>query len=288
MRRQSLFQLIALLFAATAGVAGAQVETGIDTALAVAVDVSQSVDQERYALQIEGIARALEDPQVIAAITSGQRAAILFAMIAWSDTPVVVVPWEKIASAADASRVAAMVRAVPQKGGEFTCLARMLRNFSDTQLPTIPMPAARVVIDVSGDGIDNCNVRSTIDDERRRLVDAGVTINGLPIMVPGENDIVGAGAYRQPGFGLNEVGPGTDTTTLDAYFKEHVIGGPGAFILPANGYADFGRAIVRKFVTEVSSIDAGAVEAKLRAAEQAAGPLGSPPARQAPLVCSER
>ena len=244
----------ALLLAASCLPASAQVEPVVDTALAVAVDVSQSVDQERYALQVEGIARALEDPQVIAAITSGQRAAILFAMIAWSDAPVVVVPWQKIASASDAARVAAMVRAVPYTGGEFTCLARMLRHFSDTQLPTIPMPAGRVVIDVSGDGIDNCNVRSSIDDERKRLVDAGVTINGLPIVVPGENDIVGAGAYRQPGFGLNDVGPGTDTTTLDDYFTEHVIGGPGAFILPANGYADFGRAILRKFVTEISRL----------------------------------
>lgn len=252
--RQRFCRLIALLIAATAGTDVAQSEPTVDTALAVAIDVSQSVDQERYALQIEGIARALEDPQVITAITSGQRAAILFSMIAWSDSPVIVVPWEMIASAADASRVAAMVRAVPYQGGEFTCLARMLRTFSDTQLPTIPVPAARVVIDVSGDGIDNCNVRSSIDDERRRLVDAGVTINGLPIMVPGENDIVGAGAYRQPGFGLNDVGPGTDATTLDAYFKNHVIGGPGAFIMPANGYPDFARAIARKFVTEISRL----------------------------------
>lgn len=252
--RSHFLWLIFVLLAAPSGIARAQDASGVDTALAVAVDVSQSVDHERYALQVEGIARALEDPQVVAAITSGQRAAILFSMIAWSDAPKMVVPWQKIASAEDAARVAELVRAVPHVGGEFTCLARMFRHFSDTLLPTIPMPATRVVIDVSGDGIDNCNVRSSIDDERKRLVDAGVTINGLPIMVAGENDVVGAGAYRRPGFGLSDVGPGTDTTTLDAYYTDHVIGGPGAFILPANGYADFGRAIARKFVTEISGL----------------------------------
>jgi hypothetical protein len=225
----------------------------VDTALAVAVDVSQSVDRERYTLQMEGIARALETPEVVNAITSGRRAVILFSVIVWSDAPVIVVPWQKIGSAGDAARVAAMVRAVPHQGGEFTCLARMLRNFADSVLPVLPARAQRVIVDVSGDGIDNCSIRTSIDEQRDRLIAAGVTINGLPILVPGENDTVGEGAYRAPGFGFGPVGPGSDATTLDAYFKDHVIGGAGAFILPAQGYADFGRAITRKFVTEISS-----------------------------------
>lgn len=249
-----LRNLIFLFLAAFApGVAHAGDASGIDTALAVAVDVSQSVDEDRYKLQMEGIAQALEAKDVVNAITSGRHAAILFSMIAWSDAPEMIVPWQRIGSAEDAARVAAMVRAVPHKGGEFTCMARMLRNFGDSILPALPLRADRVIVDVSGDGIDNCNVRSSIDDERDRLVAAGVTINGLPIMVPGENDVVGEGAYRAPGFGFERVGPGTDATTLDAYFKDHVIGGSGAFILPAQGYPDFGRAITRKFVTEISS-----------------------------------
>lgn len=246
--------VIGSLLVALLGRALADASTdAVDTALAVAVDVSQSVDAERYRLQMEGMALALEDKTVIDAITSGQNAAILFALIAWSDAPDMVVPWQRIASADDARRVAGMVRALPHKGGEFTCLARMLRNLGDSVLPNLPVRANRVVVDVSGDGIDNCNVRTAIDPERDRLVAAGVTINGLPIMVPGENDIVGEGAYRAPGFGFDRVGPGTDATTLDAYFRDHVIGGPGAFILQAQGYGDFGRAITRKFVTEISS-----------------------------------
>ncbi len=174
---------------------------------------------------------ALEDAEVVAAITSGRRASILFSIITWSDAPEMVLPWRHIASAEDARIAAAEIRAIPHKSGEFTCLARMLRNVSDSVLPTLPMPATRAVIDVSGDGVDNCSVRTAIDTERDRLVAAGVTINGLPILVPGENDIVGEGAYRAPGFGFDRVGPGTDATTLDAYFRDHVIGGPGAFIL---------------------------------------------------------
>lgn len=244
--------IVLLTFCAGLALTARSQSESVDTALIVAVDVSQSVDQQRYVLQMEGIAQALEDLEVVKAITSGQNAAILFSIIAWSDAPDIVVPWARIASAEDARRIAARVRALPYKGGEFTCVARMLRHVSDSVVPTLPVTASRIVIDVSGDGIDNCSVRTAIDAERDRLVERGVAINGLPILVPGENDIVGEGAYRAPGFGFDRVGPGTDATTLDAYFRDHVIGGPGSFIMPAQGYADFSRAIKRKFVVEIS------------------------------------
>jgi hypothetical protein len=248
--RRFLTLLISLVLASGAM---AQLRTdGVDTALVVAIDVSESVDAQRYKLQMEGVAQALENPEVVRAITSGQRAAILFAVVQWSDAPELTVPWQRIGSAEDARRVAAMVRALPHKGGEFTCLSRLFRYATDSLLPALPVPAARVIVDVSGDGIDNCNVRASIDEARDTLVASGATINGLPILVPGENDIVGEGAYRAPGFGFDRVGPGTDATTLEAYFTAHVIGGPGAFLLAAQGYSDFGRAIARKFVVEIS------------------------------------
>ena len=57
----------------------AQESAAVDTALLLAVDVSQSVDADRYRLQMEGIARALEDNGVIDAITGGPQGAILLA-----------------------------------------------------------------------------------------------------------------------------------------------------------------------------------------------------------------
>ncbi len=57
----------------------------VDTALIVAVDVSNSVDDTRYKLQMEGIAQALEDPGVIQAIVGGAKGGILFSMITWAD-----------------------------------------------------------------------------------------------------------------------------------------------------------------------------------------------------------
>jgi hypothetical protein len=234
----------------------AHADSGVDTALIVSVDVSQSVDADRYRLQMEGIAQAIEDPGVVASIAGGDRGAILFSMVTWADKADLALNWQRIASQADASRVAALVRSLPQVGGEFTCLGRMMHTVAASIVPHIPVPASRVVVDVSGDGVDNCSDRNEVHAERDAVLESGATINGLPIIVAGENDIVGTGAYRAPGYGLRELSRESDQdgTTLDQWFKDHVVGGPAAFVLAAQGYADFGRAFRRKFVTEISAL----------------------------------
>lgn len=229
-------------------------EPQVDTALVIAVDVSQSVDDSRYKLQMDGIASALEDPSVIAAITGGINGKIIVSLIAWSDSAETMLPWQSIESSADAIAVAMKIRALPVRRGGFTCMARVLETLPIVILNDMPSTALRTVIDVSGDGIDNCAERTRSDQARDALVASGVTINGLPIIVAGENEVVGSGAYRAPSYGLGNLGPDTDTTTVDAWYSEHVIGGPGAFLMKANGYEDFGRAFRQKFVTEISSL----------------------------------
>lgn len=237
----------------------APAEALVDTALIVAVDVSQSVDEARYRLQMEGVAQALEDPGVLAAVLGGPNGGILVTVVAWADQAQQVLGWERIASKADATAVAQKVRALPHTGGEFTCMARMMRSVALDIIPAVPIKAHRVVLDVSGDGIDNCSDRDSLHEERERVLALGATVNGLPIIVPGENDIVGPGAYRAPGYGFRELPqrPDQENTTLDQWFKDHVIGGPGTFVMTAQGYGDFGRALRQKFVTEISVNSSG-------------------------------
>ena len=111
---------------------------------------------------------------------------------------------------------------------------------SDKVVTQIPVKAYRIVVDVSGDGSDNCNNLEPIDAIRDELVNWGVTVNGLPILEGGEKE------------------------TLEDWYKEHVKGGVGSFVLPANGFEDFGRAIRQKFVIEMSGIEPA--EYKRRAA----------------------
>ena len=215
----------------------------VDTALIVSVDVSNSVDDARYKLQMEGIAKALEDPGVIEAITGGSSGGILFSMVTWADKPAFVIPWIRIANKADALAAAQRVRKLPHQGGEFTCMTRMLRSANDKIVPQIPAKAARVVIDVSGDGPDNCNADEPIEKVRDELVANGVTINGLPILL----DTPEAGAL------LPKAVPG-GKPPLEQWYRQHVMAGPGSFVLPALGYSDFERAIRQKFVIEMSGV----------------------------------
>ncbi|WP_291163428.1 DUF1194 domain-containing protein [Hyphomicrobium sp.] len=215
----------------------------VDTALVVSVDVSNSVDDARYRLQMEGIAKALEDPGVIEAITGGSAGGILFSMVTWADTPSFVIPWIRIANKADALAAAKRVRSLQRQGGEFTCMTRMLRSANDKIVPQVPAKAARIIIDVSGDGPDNCNAEEPIETVRDELVANGVTINGLPILLDTPEDSAL----------LPKAVPG-GPPPLEQWYREHVMGGPGSFVLPAQGYGDFERAIRQKFVIEVSGL----------------------------------
>jgi hypothetical protein len=232
----------------------------VDVALVVSVDVSQSVDDTRYRLQMEGIAEALEDPGVIGTVTGGTHGAILFAMVAWADRSEIAVPWVVIDSAAAARAVAAEVRTLRRFGGEFTCLADMLTALPDIALAEMPARPDRIVVDVSGDGVDNCAGERAVAEARDGLVARGVTVNGLPIVEDRER-MVGGGAYRKPGHGMNYLRPleTQEQLTLEDWYRTFVMGGERAFILVADGYADFARAMRAKFVTEISALPAGRV-----------------------------
>lgn len=208
----------------------------VDTALVVSVDVSNSVDEKRYRLQMEGIAKALEDPGVVAAITTGPQAAILFSIMTWADRSEMTLPWVRISSAAEARAVAARIRKLPRVKGEFTCVSRMLRNVADKVVPQIPAVANRVVIDVSGDGHDDCNPVEPVGAVRDELVAGKVVINGLPIL------------------------DGDEGKTIEDWYRTNVMGGVGSFVIAANGYGDFERAIRQKFVVEISGVQVGRVQ----------------------------
>lgn len=200
----------------------------VDTALLLAVDVSNSVDDRRYYLQMEGIAKALEDKSVISAITNGPQGAILFSILAWSDRTEIAVPWVRISNAEEARALAQRIRKLPRITGHFTCVSKALRTIADKVVPQIPAKATRKVIDVSGDGKEDCNPEEPPEDVRDELVASKVTINGLPIL------------------------DGSEAATIEEWYRAHVMGGIGSFVIPADGYGDFERAIRQKFIVEIS------------------------------------
>lgn len=225
----------ALLAAASALASPVRAAEGpVDLQLVLAIDVSRSIDEEEARLQREGYRAAMADPAVTAAITGGILGAIAVAYFEWAayNAQRLVLPWTRIASAAEADAWSQRLAASPRESMSWTSLSGALR-FARQVLAECPWEGTRRVVDVSGDGVNNNGPPP--EAERDRLVAEGVTINGLPIV----ND--------RPNFGMRP------TDDLEAFYRNAVIGGPGAFVILAADFQSFGDAIRRKLVQEIAA-----------------------------------
>ena len=199
-----------------------------DMALVLAVDVSGSVDDDRFKLQREGIAAALESDDFSAAIASGVNQTIEMAVIEWAEEQRVVLPWTVIHGHGELAALAGRLRragrswvhTMTDPGGGIAAAERLLA--------TPPLVAGRQVIDVSGDGRQNTGELSAAD-ARDAAVSHGITLNGLPIT-----------SGDDPG--------------VDGWYRVNVIGGPGAFLVVANGYDAFADAFRQKLTAEVAGL----------------------------------
>jgi hypothetical protein len=199
----------------------------VDLQLVLAVDASGSVDQVRFELQKRGYAAAFRHARVLQAIRSGPNQAIAATMVQWTGPTlqIQVVGWTKIGEPETAAAFAAAIEGAPrQLFGGGTSISGAI-DYGSTLFPRSPFRAGRRVIDVSGDGSNNRGRPANL--ARDEAVAAGLGINGLPILA------------LEP--------------DLDRYYYDNVIGGPGAFVVPAQSYETFADAILKKLITEIAS-----------------------------------
>jgi hypothetical protein len=221
--------------ALAAGAARAQPSSDVDLLLVLAVDVSGSVTEEEAQLQRGGYCGAMVDREVLAAIAGGMAGAIAVAYVEWAryDFQDLVIPWTRIATDAEAREWAGRLQDSPLHSVYGTSLSGALA-FAGRLLESSPFQSERHVIDISGDGANNNGPPA--ERERDGLVAAGVTINGLPII------------NRNPRFGRLEL-------DVDQYYRDSIIGGPGAFLIVAEDFGAFADAIKRKLVQEIAALD---------------------------------
>ena len=197
----------------------------VDIEMVLAVDISSSVDDSEYDLQMTGLAAAFRHPEVIAAIESLDSGGIAMAVVQWSGTWAqdVVVDWSQISDVEGAARFADLILAAPRAfAGGATSISGAI-HFGLRQLQSNDFNGNHLVINVMGDGRGNDGPLPT--SVRDRALSLGVTINGLAII------------NEQP--------------FVDSYYEENVIGGVDAFVLHAEDYLDFARAILEKLVREI-------------------------------------
>ncbi len=205
----------------------------VDVELVIAVDVSYSMDPDEQALQREGYIMALTSREFMQALREGANGKVAITYFEWAGEfdQKIVMPWRLIEGPESADAVAAEIARAPYRRASRTSISGGLR-FAKTLFDTSGYRGLRRVIDVSGDGANNAGplVVPTRDD----VLAAGITINGLPIM-------------------LNRPNVGTmDIENLDVYYEDCVIGGAGAFVVPIRERAKFIEATRTKLILEVA------------------------------------
>jgi hypothetical protein len=228
---------VAILFSSSATTVFAET---VDLAVVLAADVSRSVDDDEFKLQRQGYAGALTNPRVLQAIAGGHAGSIAICFIEWSgpDEQQVVAPWTVIRDGETAVSFAAVLLSAPRSFVGRTSISAAL-DFSLNYFSGASFTAERRVIDVSGDGTNNSG--RPVTDARDAVLAAGITINGLAII--NEHPNPGYFAHTQPPEGLPE------------YYRQNVIGGPGAFLLVVRDFSTFGEAMTNKLVSEIAAVN---------------------------------
>ena len=245
--RRCLFRLAVLMLVWAAAPSVARAEVEVDLALVIAVDVSFSMDTDEQNLQREGFIEAFRSPVVHDAIRRGAVGRIAVAYMEWagSSDQRILLPWAVIDGPDTASAFANELSLKPTRRASRTSISGAL-DFAAKMQDESGFTAVRRVIDVSGDGPNNQG--RPVLAARADALARNITINGLPIMLKG------AGYF--------------DIQDLDLDYRDCVIGGQGAFMVPAKDKAQFRDAVKTKIIMEIASTPAPG-----RAAEVEGGSL---------------
>jgi len=201
-----------------------------DLALALAVDVSGSVDSNEYRLQMDGLAAGLRDPIVSEALVRAQAQVML---VHWSGSTrqVTSIPWTQIAGFGDLEQLARAIEVSPRPWRNFSTAVGEALLHAGAGFAQVP-ECHRRVIDVSGDGPSNEGVAPA--EVQSRLREWGITVNAIAIEA------------TEP--------------ELTAWFFENVIRGEGAFVITARDFHEYPSKIRRKLLREVVEQTAGLKE----------------------------
>jgi len=204
----------------------------VDLKLVLATDVSRSMDNEEFQIERDGTAAAFADPEVIKAIQSGSLGRVAVAMFDFSSPQFdkLVVDWQIVKDKASADAFAAKVRNAPRSFGRRTSVSSALQ-FGSLMLEASEkdFTSTRRVIDVSGDGPNNDG--DSMMEAHEKTIAQGIVINGLPVMDERAN-----GYFPD----------------LDKYYAGCVAGGRGSFVVVVHNYKDYGNAMRRKLILEIS------------------------------------
>src|SRR5271169_1758545 len=219
----------------SAGLAEKENAPTVDVELAIAVDVSYSMDLDELAVQREGYAQAIVSKEFLQALRSLPNGKISVTYFEWaaSSDQKIIIPWRVIDGPETADAVAEEIMKTPIRRASRTSISGAI-YFALPLFEANPYRGLRRVIDISGDGPNNNG--APITPARDTALAKGITINGLPIMV------------KEPSYST------MDIENLDWYYEDCVIGGPGSFVVAIKDREKFKEAIRTKLLLEVAGL----------------------------------
>ena len=223
----------ALATVAMVSLAGGIVQAGCRQALTLGLDVSGSVNQAEYALQMQGLANALMHPEVQAALLSIPSANVRLAVYEWSgpESHRLTLPWAEIDSPDAIAAAAARLRMAARPSGDPSTAIGASMLYGGALLAG-QGDCPKRTLDLSGDGKSNTGPHPR---EIGNSTLGGITVNGLVIGPPSGQDL-------------------GDLAELSAYYQAYVLRGADAFVETARGFADFEAAMVRKLKRELQGL----------------------------------
>ena len=220
------------------GSPAAHADEEVDLLLVLCSDVSRSIDTPKFYLQRDGYADAIMNPRVLQAIRSGAIGKIAVSFVQWSGVGAqkVTIDWTVVHDEATARDFSAQISEAPRAFADRTSISDSI-DFAVRHLDRAPFKSSRRTIDISGDGTNNSG--RDVSAARDGALAKGVTINGLVIL-----------SERPMSWNADHTNP---PGGLDSYYRNNVIGGPGAFVMVAENFNSFGDAILNKLIAEIAA-----------------------------------
>jgi hypothetical protein len=189
-------------------------------------------------LQRDGYVSALTSREFLPAVRAGAHGKVAVTYVEWAGLydQTILMPWRLIEGPESADAVAREIGRAPYRRAPRTSIYGALK-FARPLFDASGYRGLRRVIDVSGDGVNNMG--PSVVQMRDEVLAAGITINGLPVML-----------HRQSGYGMW----GRAYENLDIYYEDCVIGGPGSFVIAIKDRDQFKEATRNKLVQEVAGL----------------------------------
>lgn len=207
-------------------------------ALALALDVSGSIDASEYRLQLDGLAGALASSEVQSVLLAMPSAPVSLAIYEWSgpDDQRLLQGWTSIADKTIVDQIVLGLRNTQRiQTAPGTALGTTISV--GTSLLQKQNACWKRTLDISGDGKSNMGPHPR--DTSRVVAQSGITVNALVVGA----DAPKIGDARQ-----------VDIAELSSYFAAYVIVGADSFVETALGFEAFEEAMIRKLLRELEGL----------------------------------